>query len=130
MQLYIGVVHKDEHSVYGIHFPDVPGCISAADDLDNLLREAGIALALHLEDETAPAARSLETIRSDIDVQTDLQNGAFLIAVPYIQLSGRSAKVNITMDAGLLNAVDRTADERGLTRSAFLADLARREING
>ncbi|MBK5923522.1 CopG family transcriptional regulator, partial [Rhodovulum sulfidophilum] len=27
-------------------------------------------------------------------------------------------------------AIDQTAKERGLTRSAFLADLARREITG
>ena len=34
------------------------------------------------------------------------------------------------MDAGLLAAVDAAARARGLTRSAFLADLARREITG
>jgi len=45
-----------------------------------------------------------------------------------ITLSGRSVKANITMDAGLLEAVDTTAKIRGLTRSAYLADLARRDI--
>ena len=35
------------------------------------------------------------------------------------------------MDAGLLAAVDQCAThQRGLTRSSFLADLARREISG
>ena len=53
-----------------------------------------------------------------------------LLAVPFISLSGRSAKANITMDAGLLQAIDHTARARGLTRSAFLADIARREISG
>lgn len=59
-----------------------------------------------------------------------MMEGAFLLAVPVIRLSGRTTKANITMDAGLLAAVDATARERGLTRSAFLADLARREIAG
>jgi hypothetical protein len=59
-----------------------------------------------------------------------LEDGAFLIAVPLVRLSGRSAKANITMDAGLLEAVDATARRRKLTRSAYLADLARRDIAG
>jgi len=130
MRYYIGVVHQDGDSAYGVHFPDVPGCFSAADDMDNLLTNASEALSLHLEDETLPEARTLDTVRADDDVAKDLAEGAFLLAVPLVRLSGRSTKANITMDAGLLAAVDQTAKERGLTRSSFLADLARREISG
>jgi hypothetical protein len=32
------------------------------------------------------------------------------------------------MDVGMLNAIDIAAKDRGLTRSAFLSDIARREI--
>ncbi len=130
MRHYIGVVHQDGDSAFGVHFPDVPGCFSAADDFDDLLANASEALALHLEGEALPAARSLEAIREDAEVSRDLSEGAFLLAVPVIRLSGRTTKANITMDAGLLAAVDATARKRGLTRSAFLADLARREIAG
>lgn len=128
MRYYIGVVHKDPDSAFGIHFPDVPGCFSAADELDDLVGNATEALALHLEGEQLPEARPLEAVRSDIDVRQDLAEGAFLLAVPLIRLTGRTTKANITMDAGLLAAIDQTAKQRGLTRSAFLADLARREI--
>lgn len=130
MRHYIGVVHQDGDSAFGVHFPDVPGCFSAADQLDDLLANASEALALHLEGAALPQARTLEAVREDADVARDLKDGAFLLAVPVIRLSGRTAKANITMDAGLLAAVDATARERGLTRSAFLADLARREIAG
>ena len=130
MRHYFGVVHQSGDSAFGIHFPDVPGCFSGADELNDLLANATEALALHLEGECAPDARSLEDIRGDKDVAQDLSEGAFLLAVPLIQLSGRSTKANITMDAGLLAAIDQTAKERGLTRSAFLADVARREIEG
>ena len=130
MRYYIGIVHQEANTAFGIHFPDVPGCFSAADELKDLLANAAEALALHLEDEALPASRSMDALRSDADVAQDLAEGAFLLAVPFIQLSGRSAKANITMDAGLLNAIDHTASERGLTRSAFLADIARREISG
>lgn len=130
MRHYIGVVHQDGDSAFGVHFPDVPGCFSAADELDDLLANASEALALHLEGEVLPEARTLEAVREDADVARDLREGAFLLAVPVIRLSGRTTKANITMDAGLLAAVDSTARARGLTRSAFLADLARREIAG
>ena len=59
MPTYIAVVNQDPGSAFGIHFPDVPGCFSAADDLADLPRLAQEALSLHLEGETLPAARSL-----------------------------------------------------------------------
>jgi len=131
MRYFIGVVHQEGDSAFGIYFPDVPRCYSAADELDDLLPHAGEALALRLEDDDdIPEARSLDEVRRDPEVASELADGAFLLAVPFFRLSGRTAKANITMDAGLLEAVDVTAKERGLTRSSFLADLARREIKG
>ena len=130
MRQYFGVVHQEGDSAYGIHFPDVPGCFSAADDVNDLVTNATEALSLHLEGKAVPEARSLDAVRSDKEVAHDLGQGAFLLAVPLIRLSGRSVRANITMDAGLLAAVDQAAQGRGLTRSAFLADLARREMTG
>jgi hypothetical protein len=40
---------------------------------------------------------------------------------------GRPAKANLSLDAGLLAAIDEAA-ARGLTRSAFLAGAAREKI--
>lgn len=130
MHNYIGVVHQQGDSAFGIHFPDIPGCFSAADELDDLQANACAALALHLEDQALPNPRSMDAVRADKAVACDLKQGAFLLIVPLIRLSDRTVKANITMDAGLLNAVDQTAKTRGLTRSAFLSDLARRQITG
>jgi len=130
LHTYVGVVHKDGGSAYGVHFPDVPGCFSAADTLSDLLPNAAEALALHLEDIAPPKARTLDEVRADPKVALDLAAGAMLIAVPWVSFAGRTTKANITMDAGLLAAVDQVARARNLTRSAFLADLARREITG
>ena len=82
MRYYIGVVHQDGDSAYGVHFPDVPGCFSAADAIDDLWPNASEALSLHLEDETLSDARPLYAIRADDDVAKDLSEGAFLLAVP------------------------------------------------
>ena len=83
MRQYIGVVHKDENSAWGVHFPDVPGCFSAADELDELLPSATEALALHLEGETLPDPRPLSAVECDPEVVRDLAEGATLLAVPF-----------------------------------------------
>jgi hypothetical protein len=61
-------------------------------------------------------------------VASDLAHGAFLIAVPLIEDDARVVRANITMESGMMRAVDATARARGLTRSAFLAQAARRAI--
>ncbi len=52
------------------------------------------------------------------------------MAVLYIAPDGTQVKANISLDRGLLRAIDDTAKGRKMTRSAFLAALARREITG
>ena len=37
---YIALVHKDEGTSYGVSFPDVPGCISAGDTLEEAVANA------------------------------------------------------------------------------------------
>lgn len=39
------------------------------------------------------------------------------------------AKVLVTLEDPLLKRIDRTARERGLTRSAYISDLARRDLD-
>ena len=55
MRIYIALVHQEGDSAYGVQFPDVPGCFSAADELEDLIANASEALALHLEDEAGRA---------------------------------------------------------------------------
>jgi predicted RNase H-like HicB family nuclease len=129
MTYYHAIVHKDEDSAFGVHFPDLPGCFSAADTLDEVMPMAVEAASLYLEDEvTLPEPRSIEAIRAE--VAKDLTDGAFLILVPYIRNSGVPTRVNISLDRGMLNAIDAAASVRKLTRSACLAQAARNEIEG
>jgi len=48
--------------------------------------------------------------------------------VPLVLESGRPVKANISLDRGLLEAIDAAAKRIGLTRSAFLASAARDKI--
>ena len=128
MRYYIAVVHKDEASAFGLHFPDVPGCFSACDSMDDMIGNGAEALSLFAEHAALPEPRSIEQIRSDADVRVDLAEGAFLVAVPLIENDTKVQRVNVTMERGMLKAIDAAAKARNLTRSAFLAQAARREI--
>ena len=54
--------------------------------------------------------------------------GAVLALVPLILDSGRPAKANLSIDSGLLDAIDEAAKRIGVTRSAYLAAAARNKI--
>lgn len=128
MQSYYAVVHKETDSAFGVHFPDLPGCYSAADDLDELLPNAIEAMSLWFEDQDVVPSSPVERIRKL--ASDDLAEGAFLVMVPWIGRNRKPARVNISIDQAMLAAIDSAASLRRLTRSAFLAEAARNEIEG
>ena len=128
MKTYLALVHKEPGSAYGVSFPDLPGCFAAADDSGAILRNAVEALELWFEDAAPVTPRGPEAIAAA--VAEELAAGAFLIAVPLVQPSTRPRRVNISLDAGTLEAIDAAADGLGLTRSGFLTMAAMNEIRG
>src|SRR5580693_2577221 len=107
MARYVALVDGNA-GAYGVTVPDLPGCTSAGDTTDEALRNAIDAVRLWAEDALA--------------------EGAALAIVPLLIDVGRPAKANLSLDAGLLAAIDEAASARGLTRSAFLAGAAREKI--
>jgi predicted RNase H-like HicB family nuclease len=129
---FIAFVHKDPDSCYGVSFPDVPGCTSAGDTLDEALANAVDALSGHIrlmeaDGEATPIARTLEVINADPDFALELA-GAIVSAVPLVRNRGSTTRINVSLDLGLLEAIDGLAKERSQTRSAFLASAAKREL--
>ena len=129
MTYYIGLVHKEDQSSFGVQFPDVPGCFSAADTMDDLVGNASEALSLWAEDTAMPPPRRIEDLVKDRGVAEDLVAGAFLISVPLTENDARVVSANISLERGMLKAIDAAAKRRKLTRSAFLAQAARNEIS-
>lgn len=87
MKPYIGIVHKDPDSAYGISFPDAPGCFSAADEMDDVFAMAEEALTGWIEvmlerEQAIPLTRDLSAIRQDPEWEESVATSAFLIAVP------------------------------------------------
>ena len=128
MKTFFALVHKDADSAYGVTFPDLPGCFSAADELADVMPNACEALELWFEDEPLVEPRSIDAITRE--VAEELAAGAFLLAVPNLTSAGRAVRVNLSLDKGILAAIDSAASNRKLTRSAFIAEAARNEIRG
>lgn len=131
MTHYYALVHKDKDSAYGIHFPDLPGCFSAADNADDIVPNAMEALELYVEDlDSYPSPMQIDLLSNQTDITNELQGGAFLVSVPLVKNTGKSVRINISMDKGLVSAIDDVAGRRNMTRSGFLAQAAEREIGG
>ena len=128
MQSYIGLIHKDSGSDYGVSFPDFPGCVTAGVTLDEARAFAQQALALHIEGmvedrDAIPEPSSLESIMTDAD-----NRDAVAVLVPVSTPTAKAMRVNITLPEDALRAIDRYAESHGLTRSGFLADAARKAM--
>lgn len=127
MRHYIGLIHKDPDSLYGVSFPDLPGCVSAGATLDEARDMAAEALALHLQGmaedgEAVPEPSSLEAIMADPE-----NRDGVAILVPVAQ-EVKSVRVSVTFQADVLSQIDSYAESHGLTRSGFLASAAKRAM--
>ncbi len=82
---YIAFVESGPKN-YSAYFPDLPGCASAGDTLDQTVANAGEALAAHvglmIEDgDTVPPPRSLEAIKTDPEHRRDMRE-VIVVAIP------------------------------------------------
>src|SRR5258708_39889856 len=118
---------------YGVVVPDLPGCSSGGATIDEAVANAQEAVALWADEMAAqggeaPAPRTVEAAFADPEIASAIAAGSAMIIVPLIRESGRPTRVNISLDRGLLEAIDEAAATRKLTRSAFLASAAREKI--
>jgi predicted RNase H-like HicB family nuclease len=128
MRHYIGLIHKQSDSDFGVSFPDFPGVATAGTSLDDARAMAEEALALHVEGlvedrEALPEPSSLDVVMADPDNKDGV---AILVAVKTD--APKCIRVNVTLPEDILEKIDRLADRQGLTRSAFLARAAKREL--
>ncbi|WP_431014553.1 type II toxin-antitoxin system HicB family antitoxin [Bradyrhizobium pachyrhizi] len=127
MRNYIGLIHKDADSDFGVSFPDFPGVVTAGTTLDDARAMAEEALTLHIEGleedgEAIPEPSSLTDVMSD----PDNKNGvAILVSV---RSEPRIVRVNVTLPSDVLDQIDRYAETHGLSRSGLLTKAAKQLI--
>jgi predicted RNase H-like HicB family nuclease len=123
---YPVVIHKDSNSDYGVTVPDLSGCFSAGETVDEALQEVTEAIECHLEGllmdgESIPVPHSIEYYQND----SDYAGGIWaVVTIDLAKLSGKTTRVNITLPERVLNLMDKFAAENGETRSGLIAQAA------
>lgn len=124
-------IHHDDGTAYGVTVPDVPGCFSAGDTLDEAILLAEEAIAGHLEilaeDNTPlPLATSVENHAGN----TDYEGAAWAYAtVDVLQFSGKTKKENITLPMNLTARVnDLVKEGKAKSKSAFFTEAGLKEM--
>lgn len=108
---------------FSVFFPDLPGCTSAGSTIQQAVLNAEEALAGHLlvsaqygDDVCDP------TSLDQLEVDADIEEAARILV--RVERPGKSVRLNITLDEGLVAAIDRVAKNR----SGFLAEAACHEL--
>jgi predicted RNase H-like HicB family nuclease len=108
---------------YSVYFPDLPGCTSAGATLQAAARNAEEALAAHLilsaeQGDPIPEPSDMDACPADPEVE---EAARLMVRV---EPPGRALRLNVTLDEGLVAAIDRVAENR----SAYLAAAARQAL--
>ena len=125
---YIALIHKDADSDFGVSFPDLPGCVTAAPTLDAAKGAAAEVLAFHLDGMREdgldiPPPSSLEEIMAEKENRDAV---ALLVSSPDRVV--RAVRINITVPEDVLQEIDSYAQSHGYSRSGLLVKGAKKLI--
>jgi predicted RNase H-like HicB family nuclease len=101
---YPAAIHKDLESAYGVTIPDLPGCFSAGDSIEEAIANGTEAIECHIESLLIDG----EDITMPGIVETHKQNPDYadafwaFILVDLSKLSGSSKRVNISVPERIL----------------------------
>jgi predicted RNase H-like HicB family nuclease len=129
---YVALI-DGEPGAYGVVFPDLPGCTAMGATLDDARARAFEALrhwaeATRAAGHDVPAARSLDALAADPEFQEARAESLLALEVVLVERMGRPAKANMSLDSGILAAIDDTARRFGLTRSGLIERMAEERL--
>lgn len=118
---------------YGVIVPDIAGCFSAGDTLDEAVKNAHEAIILHLdmladEGEDIPQATNITSHQDNPDYQGMIWA---LVEVDLSAYMGKAEKINVTLPSRLIVKIDeKVKAHKSLykSRSNYLAQLASRDL--
>jgi predicted RNase H-like HicB family nuclease len=126
MRYPIAIETGDAKHAFGVVVPDLPGCFSAGDTLDEALTNAREAILLHLEGMLDDGkAFPAPTLIEELQKKRGFRGWTWaVVEVDVSELGDKAARINITLPQRILRAVDAYARKQGETRSGFIARAA------
>lgn len=130
MKFFVAIEPGDDDHSFGVVVPDLPGCFSAGDTLDEAFENAKEAIDLWCETVIEdggmiPPGITLAEHQADPEFAGWVWS---IVEVPVERYLGPAEKINITLPKLLLTRIDEYAKAHGATRSGFLAQAARQAM--
>lgn len=129
MRYPIAIEPGSDDTAFGVVVPDLPGCFSAGDTLDEALAGAEEAVAAWIDamldaGNAIPPPSSLDALRHN----PDYAGWTFgVVTIDPAVLDDTTARVNITLPRRVLKRLDALAKAAGETRSGYVAQLTLEE---
>lgn len=127
MKYIIAIEPGNDTTAWGVAVPDLPGCFSAGDSLDEAMDNAKEAIELHVQT-LLEDGQPLPPTGTLAQWQADPEYAGWIWAVvdaPVEKYLGPAEKINITVPRLVLAHIDDYARRHGMSRSGFLVEAAR-----
>ncbi|WP_353205618.1 type II toxin-antitoxin system HicB family antitoxin [Sphingomonas sp.] len=125
MRYPIAIEPGDDTTAFGVVVPDLPGCFSAGDTLDEAIAGAEEAAAAWIDATldaglAIPRASSLDTLRLD----PQFAGWSFgVITLDVALFEDTIERVNVTLPRRVLKRLDAMARAAGESRSSYIAQM-------
>ena len=120
-------IHKDDGTSYGVTVPDVPGCYSFGDTIEEAISNAKEAIVGHIET-LLELGEPVDLHVSSIDalrLNEDFKDAAWgFVDVDLTELDSKPERVNISLPKFVLNRIDHYVASKHETRSGFIVRAA------
>lgn len=114
----------DRKHAFGVVVPDLPGCFSAGDTLDEALTNAREAVAAWLESQLDAG----EAVPTATTLQSHLKNDRgwipSIVEIDLDEVLGEVERIDISLPKRVIRRLDAQAERAQVNRSADIAKLA------
>jgi len=129
MHYPIAIEPGTDATAFGVIVPDLPGCFSAGDTLDEAMAAAAEAAAAWVDaaldaGQAIPPPSSIETIQQSAEYAGWIFG---IVTVDPALLDDTIERVNITLPRRVLKRLDALARAAGESRSGYIAHLTLEE---
>lgn len=126
MRYPVAIEPGNDTAAFGVVVPDLPGCFSAGDTLEESMANAEEAIAAWIDaaldaGRSIPAPSGLDVLRADRRFKGWIYA---LVSVDPAAMDDTTERVNITLPRRVLHRIDAKARAAGETRSGYIARMA------